>query len=188
MSGSPGLSGPARAVIAAQKSAEGSRSSTAQRASSSRAVHSSVCGSRKDQVQLHDSAPLQNDRAEHRRGLASATNPAVRLRNHDRPPVVRRPRPARHPSTRPEPGDGCPTSSSPGLVSPLWRTMPRPKSVEPPCTDLYARWCRRGGAARTPLSRLFASACRPLDTAGLPAFMPCRHCRAALNELASCAC
>ncbi len=24
------------------------------------------------------------------------------------------------------------------------------KSVEPPCTDPYARWCGRGGAARLP--------------------------------------
>ena len=28
--------------------------------------------------------------------------------------------------------------------------MPQPKSVEPPCTDPYARWCGRGGAARLP--------------------------------------
>ena len=26
----------------------------------------------------------------------------------------------------------------------------RPDSVEPPCTDPYARWCGRGGAARLP--------------------------------------
>ena len=28
-----------------------------------------------------------------------------------------------------------------------------PQLLEPPCTDPYARWCGRGGAARLPLSR-----------------------------------
>jgi hypothetical protein len=28
--------------------------------------------------------------------------------------------------------------------------------LEPPCTDPYARWCGRGGAARLPLSRSLA--------------------------------
>ena len=28
--------------------------------------------------------------------------------------------------------------------------MPRLKSIEPPCTDPYARWCGRGGAVRLP--------------------------------------
>ena len=42
----------------------------------------------------------------------------------------------------------CLTPSSPGLVSPLFGTLRLLESVEPPCTDPYARWCRRGGAVR----------------------------------------
>jgi len=53
-------------------------------------------------------------------------------------------------ATAPRSPTRCPTPSSPGLVSPLWRTMPWLKSIEPPSTDPYARWCGRDGAARLP--------------------------------------
>ena len=44
----------------------------------------------------------------------------------------------------------CPTLSSTGSAShPSPQAMPL-DSVEPPCTDPYARWCGRGGAARLP--------------------------------------
>ena len=44
----------------------------------------------------------------------------------------------------------CPTLSSTGSAShPSPQAMPF-DSVEPPCTDPYARWCGRGGAARLP--------------------------------------
>ncbi len=44
----------------------------------------------------------------------------------------------------------CPTPSSPGLAShPSPQAMPL-NAVEPPCTDPYARWCGKGGAARLP--------------------------------------
>ena len=43
-----------------------------------------------------------------------------------------------------------PTPSSAESAShPSPQAVP-PKSVEPPCTDPYARWCGRGGAARLP--------------------------------------
>ncbi len=40
--------------------------------------------------------------------------------------------------------------SSTGSASPPCEAVPQLKSVEPPCTDPYARWCGRGGAVRLP--------------------------------------
>ena len=37
-----------------------------------------------------------------------------------------------------------------GQASSLLKPVQPLKSVEPPCTDPYARWCGRGGAARLP--------------------------------------
>ena len=53
-------------------------------------------------------------------------------------------------ATAPRSPTRCPMPSSSGLASHLLRTMPQLKSVEPPCTDPYARWCGRGGAVRLP--------------------------------------
>jgi len=44
----------------------------------------------------------------------------------------------------------CPTPSSPSAVFPPWRRPPHDAATEPPCTDPYARWWGRGGAARLP--------------------------------------
>ena len=63
----------------------------------------------------------------------------------------------------------CPTPSSTGSAShPSPQAMPL-DSVEPPCTDPYARWCGRGGAARLPPIPICASALpgdTPADRAG----------------------
>ena len=61
----------------------------------------------------------------------------------------------------------CPTPSSPESAShPSPQAMPL-NSVEPPCTDPYARWCGRGGAARLPPIPICASAL-PGDTPPVP--------------------
>jgi Reverse transcriptase (RNA-dependent DNA polymerase) len=44
----------------------------------------------------------------------------------------------------------CQTPSSPPAVFPPWLQSPHDAATEPPCTDPYARWCGRGGAAKLP--------------------------------------
>src|SRR5262245_18822851 len=50
----------------------------------------------------------------------------------------------------------CPTPSSTRSDFLAWRRRQTLNSIEPPCTDPYARWCGRGGAARLPLIPIFA--------------------------------
>ena len=124
MSGKSGLSGNVRAVIAAQKSAEGivaGRPAKARTmARTSRTIRSCVPCGRKSRWNW----PWRRWRR---------VKPGT--------PVLKGPKCAWRVSTpnalRPKLGLA---PLSPGLT----------KSIEPPCTDPYARWCGRGGAARLP--------------------------------------
>src|ERR1700758_1430386 len=48
-----------------------------------------------------------------------------------------------------------------------WFSIVLAQLLEPPCTDPYARWCGRGGAARLPPIPIAATLCRdPNQTLG----------------------
>ncbi len=128
MSGTPGLSGSARAVIAAQKSAEGI-----------------VAG-----------PPAKARTTDRVIRTAGSCGPSGRTSSWNWPWSRRRGVKPGAPETEgPKPVWRVPTPnarrlSSTGSASPPCEAVPQLKSVEPPCTDPYARWCGRGGAVRLP--------------------------------------
>ena len=141
MSGNPGLSGSARPVTAAQKSAEGIvAGSPAKARTTDRASRTAMLmRTRRQNIQLE-----------------LALEPAAKGEARSPDTQGTEARTARAEPERPAAGQRHPSPQA----------MPL-NSVEPPCTDPYARWCGRGGAARLPPIPIRASALQG-DTPPVP--------------------